>query len=39
VASGVLPVSRLVKTFPLDEVERAAEEMRSGLAVKPVLLP
>ncbi|MEV7076336.1 NAD(P)-dependent alcohol dehydrogenase [Streptomyces sp. NPDC093990] len=39
VADGRLPVRALVKAFPLGDIERAAEEMRSGLAVKPVLVP
>jgi aryl-alcohol dehydrogenase len=39
VASGRLPVEKLVTTFPLDEVERAAEAMKAGTATKPVLLP
>ncbi|KXF77247.1 hypothetical protein ATN84_07535 [Paramesorhizobium deserti] len=39
VASGRLPVGELVKTFPLEEIERAAEAMKSGEAIKPVLLP
>jgi aryl-alcohol dehydrogenase len=38
VAAGLLPVNEMIKKFPLGAVERAAEEMRSGLAVKPVLL-
>ncbi|GHJ41975.1 hypothetical protein [Streptomyces sp. TS71-3] len=36
---GRLPVGELIKTFPLRDIERAAEEMRTGLAVKPVLAP
>lgn len=39
VADGRLPVGELVKTYPLRDIERAAEEMRAGLAVKPVLVP
>ncbi|MEU3985411.1 NAD(P)-dependent alcohol dehydrogenase [Streptomyces sp. NPDC026672] len=39
VADGRLPVGELVRTFPLSDAERAAAEMTSGRAVKPVLLP
>ena len=39
VATGRLPVDKLVTTFPLGEVERAAEAMKNGTATKPVLLP
>ncbi len=39
VASGKLPVGELVKTFPLEEIERAADAMKSGEAIKPVLIP
>ncbi|WP_432854050.1 NAD(P)-dependent alcohol dehydrogenase [Amycolatopsis sp. CA-161197] len=38
-ATGQLPVERLVTTFPLGEVERAAQAMKDGTATKPVLLP
>jgi aryl-alcohol dehydrogenase len=39
VASGALPVGALVTTFPLADAERAAEAMKTGAAIKPVLLP
>ena len=39
VASGALPVGELVTTFPLAAVERAAEAMGAGSAIKPVLVP
>jgi aryl-alcohol dehydrogenase len=39
VAEGRLPVGELVKTFPLRDIERAAREMKTGMAVKPVLVP
>ena len=39
VATGQLPVDKLVTTFSLGEVERAAEAMKNGTATKPVLLP
>ncbi|MCI2423378.1 NAD(P)-dependent alcohol dehydrogenase [Saccharopolyspora sp. K220] len=38
-AAGRLPVEKLVTTFPLGDVERAAEAMKNGTATKPVLLP
>lgn len=38
-ASGALPVDALVTTFPLDDVERAAEAMKTGAAIKPALVP
>jgi aryl-alcohol dehydrogenase len=39
VAMGHLPVERLVGTFPLEEVEKAAEAMKAGTTIKPVLVP
>ncbi|TQM37101.1 NAD(P)-dependent alcohol dehydrogenase [Pseudonocardia cypriaca] len=39
VATGRLPVGRLVGTFPLEEVETAAEAMKAGTTIKPVLVP
>lgn len=36
---GRLPLERLVRTYPLGEVDRAAEDMAAGRTVKPVLLP
>ncbi|NMH76383.1 zinc-binding dehydrogenase [Pseudonocardia xinjiangensis] len=39
VATGRLPVVKLVTTFALGEVEGAADMMRNGTATKPVLLP
>ncbi|ONI66785.1 hypothetical protein BWI15_26665 [Kribbella sp. ALI-6-A] len=38
VASGRLPVEKLVATFALEQVEDAAEAMATGAALKPVLL-
>ncbi|WP_433558141.1 NAD(P)-dependent alcohol dehydrogenase [Pseudonocardia xinjiangensis] len=38
-ATGRLPVEKLVTTFALGEVELAADMMRNGTATKPVLLP
>lgn len=34
---GRLPVDRLVTTYPLAEIERAAQDMATGRVVKPVL--
>ena len=39
VADGTLAVHRLVRTYPLADVEVAARDMLAGDAVKPVLLP
>lgn len=37
--AGRLPLDRLVATYPLNEFDRAVADQRSGLVVKPVLLP
>ncbi|WP_433286639.1 NAD(P)-dependent alcohol dehydrogenase [Pseudonocardia sp. CA-142604] len=39
VATGRLPVEKLVGTFPLDDIEKAAEAMKAGTTIKPVLVP
>jgi aryl-alcohol dehydrogenase len=36
---GRFPFDRLVKTYPLSEINRAVAEQQQGLCVKPVLLP
>lgn len=36
---GRFPFGRLVKTYPLAEINRAVAEQKQGLCVKPVLLP
>ncbi len=36
--AGRLPFDRLVRTYPIAEVEQAAADARSGATVKPVLL-
>lgn len=37
--AGHLPFDRLIRTYPLAEIEQAAHDMVSGATVKPVLLP
>ena len=37
--TGRLPVERLIKTYPLSEINRAVAEQHDGLCTKPVLLP
>ncbi|AQV98398.1 NAD(P)-dependent alcohol dehydrogenase [Cupriavidus necator] len=37
--AGRFPFDRLVKTYPLAEINRAVAEQKQGLCVKPVLLP
>jgi aryl-alcohol dehydrogenase len=32
------PVDPIIRAYPLEEVNRAAEDLVSGMAVKPVLL-
>ena len=39
VATGRLPVEKLVGTFALEDVEKAAEAMKAGTTIKPVLVP
>jgi aryl-alcohol dehydrogenase len=39
VATGRLPVEKLVGTFSLEDVEKAAEAMKAGTTIKPVLVP
>ncbi|MFD4675702.1 NAD(P)-dependent alcohol dehydrogenase [Lentzea sp. NPDC058450] len=39
VADGRMPVGELVETFALADVEKAAEAMKSGRVVKPVVIP
>jgi aryl-alcohol dehydrogenase len=39
VATGRLPVGRLVGTFALEDVEKAAAAMKAGTTIKPVLVP
>jgi aryl-alcohol dehydrogenase len=36
--NGMLPLEKLVTTFPLHEINEAIEAMENGTAVKPVLL-
>ncbi|MYX88107.1 MULTISPECIES: alcohol dehydrogenase catalytic domain-containing protein [unclassified Streptomyces] len=36
---GLLPLDRLVTTYPLDGLDEAVAGQRAGLATKPVLLP
>ena len=36
---GRFPFDRLIKTYPLSEINRAVAEQKQGLCVKPVLLP
>ncbi|MNR68680.1 Aryl-alcohol dehydrogenase [compost metagenome] len=36
---GRFPFDRLVKTYPLADINRAVAEQKQGLCVKPVLLP
>lgn len=35
---GLLPVDKIVTSFPFDEINRAIDEMESGAVIKPVLL-
>jgi aryl-alcohol dehydrogenase len=37
--AGRFPFDRLVRTYPLDEIDAAEDDARTGRAVKPVLLP
>ncbi|GGP00498.1 hypothetical protein GCM10012280_69400 [Wenjunlia tyrosinilytica] len=39
VAAGQLPMGKLVATFPLEDIERAAAATNDGSVVKAVLLP
>jgi aryl-alcohol dehydrogenase len=39
VATGRLPVETLVGTFALEDLEKAAEAMKAGTTIKPVLVP
>jgi aryl-alcohol dehydrogenase len=39
VATGRLPVGKLIGTFALEDVEEAAAAMRAGSTIKPVLVP
>ena len=36
---GKFPLDRLITTYALDEIETAVEDMNSGRALKPVLVP
>ncbi|MFD5558597.1 NAD(P)-dependent alcohol dehydrogenase [Streptomyces sp. NPDC127068] len=36
---GRLPFDRLIRTYPLDDIRQAEEDMRAGEVVKAVLLP
>ncbi|AEI82288.1 aryl-alcohol dehydrogenase XylB (plasmid) [Cupriavidus necator N-1] len=36
---GRFPFDRLIKTYPLSDINRAVAEQKQGLCVKPVLLP
>jgi aryl-alcohol dehydrogenase len=35
----MLPVGRIVVTFPLEGIEKAAEAMTAGTTITPVLVP
>lgn len=37
--AGRFPFDRLIKTYPLADINRAVAEQRQGLCVKPVLMP
>ncbi len=37
--AGRLPLEKLVKTYPLAEINKAIDEQAQGLCVKPVLIP
>lgn len=39
IEQGRLPVDRLVKTYPLSDINQAVDEMKSGHTIKPVLIP
>lgn len=36
---GLLPLEKLIVEYPFEEIARAAEDMRAGRTVKPVLIP
>ena len=38
VREGVLPLEKLVRYYPAEEFETAVKDMKSGRAVKPVLV-
>jgi aryl-alcohol dehydrogenase len=35
---GLLPVDKLIRRYPFEEIERAAADARSGVTIKPVLV-
>ena len=35
---GQLPVDKLIRHYPFEDIERAAEDARSGVTIKPVLV-
>jgi aryl-alcohol dehydrogenase len=37
--AGRLPVEKLIKTYPLSEINQAEQDARTGVTVKPVLIP
>jgi aryl-alcohol dehydrogenase len=37
-AAGELPLERLERRYPLDEIEQAAQDMHHGVTVKPVIV-
>ena len=37
--SGKLPVEKLIKTYPLSEINKAVADHHSGACVKAVLIP
>jgi aryl-alcohol dehydrogenase len=37
--AGRFPVDKLIRQYPLDQIDQAAEDSRSGATVKPVLRP
>ena len=38
-ASGLFPFERLVRFYPLAEIQRAIDDSLSGVTLKPILLP
>ena len=35
---GQLPIDRLIRHYPFEDIERAAADARSGATIKPVLV-
>ncbi|MFJ6419018.1 hypothetical protein [Paeniglutamicibacter sp. NPDC091659] len=36
-AEGVFPLERIERAYPLADIQQAANDMRSGVTVKPVI--